>query len=179
MKLNFLKEAGLYGLSDEPSVRLFIAAGNVARQSRNPAKEADRKDKVFRAGNFYNFWQCSLKIRIFLKMMNYQNCFSLNHFILIMTIYQKPKVFLLNHFVEHSEYNKVIKNSSSFLMKIHQSLCTTNHSLKLVEFLLTTRFKFDRGKVHLLEQPVGKFLSDAKMSRWFSFVPRSTAVINK
>ena len=51
MKLNFLKEAGLYGLSDEPSVRLFIAASN-SGQSRNPTKEADRKDKVFRAGNF-------------------------------------------------------------------------------------------------------------------------------
>ena len=132
MKLNFLKEAGLYGLSDEPSVRLFIAAGN-SGQSRNPTKEADRKDKVFRAGNFQDFWQRSLKIRIFLKMMNYQN-FSPNHFILIMTIYQKSKVFLLNYLVEHSEYNKVIKNRSSFLMKIHQSLCLTNHSLKLGEF---------------------------------------------
>ena len=93
MKLNFLKEAGLYGLSDEPSVRLFIAAGN-SGQSRNPTKEADRKDKVFRAGNFQDFWQRSLKIRIFLKMMNYQN-FSPNHFILIMTIYQKSKVFFV------------------------------------------------------------------------------------
>ena len=66
MKLNFLKEAGLYGLSDEPSVRLFIAAGN-SGQSRNPTKEADRKDKVFRAGNFLRFLAMLPKIRIFFK----------------------------------------------------------------------------------------------------------------
>ena len=51
MKLNFLKEAGLHGLSDEPSVRLFIAKGDRG-QSLIPEKEADRKDKVFRAGKF-------------------------------------------------------------------------------------------------------------------------------
>lgn len=51
MNLNFLKEAGLNGLAEEPSVRLFIVEGNRG-QSLNPGKEADRKDKVFRAGNF-------------------------------------------------------------------------------------------------------------------------------
>ena len=51
MKLNFLKEAGLHGQADEPSVRLFIAKGDRG-QSLNPDKEADRKDKVFRAGKF-------------------------------------------------------------------------------------------------------------------------------
>ena len=54
MNLNFLKEAGLNGLSEEPSVRLFIAEGNRG-QSLNPKKEADRKDKVFRAGNSTEF----------------------------------------------------------------------------------------------------------------------------
>ena len=54
MKLNFLKEAGLHGLSDEPFVRLFIAKGDRG-QSLNPDKEADRKDKVFRAGKFPDF----------------------------------------------------------------------------------------------------------------------------
>ena len=55
MNLKFLKEAGLNGLSEEPSVRLFIAEGNRG-QSLNPGKEADRKDKVFRAGNFTEFF---------------------------------------------------------------------------------------------------------------------------
>ena len=54
MNLNFLKEAGLNGLSEEPSVRLFIAEGNRG-QSLNPRTEADRKDKVFRAGNYIEF----------------------------------------------------------------------------------------------------------------------------
>ena len=60
MKLNFLKEAGLLGLSDEPSVRLFISTGDRG-QSLNPEKEADRKDKVFRAGKFPDFMQFLLK----------------------------------------------------------------------------------------------------------------------
>ena len=54
MKLNFLKEAGLHGLSDDPSARLFISTGDRG-QSLNPGKEADRKDKVFRAGKFSDF----------------------------------------------------------------------------------------------------------------------------
>ena len=54
MNLNFLKEAGLNGLAEEPSLRLFIVEGNRG-QSLNPGKEADRKDKVFRAGNFSEF----------------------------------------------------------------------------------------------------------------------------
>ena len=54
MNLNFLKEAGLNGLSGKPSIRLFNAEGNRG-QSLNPGIEADRKDKVFRAGNFAEF----------------------------------------------------------------------------------------------------------------------------
>ena len=53
MNLKFLKEAGLNGLSEEPPVRL-LKEGNRG-QSLNPEKEADRKDKVFRAGNFTEF----------------------------------------------------------------------------------------------------------------------------
>ena len=62
MNLKFLKEAGLNGLSVEPSVRLFIAEGDRG-QSLNPGKEADRKDKVFRAGNFTEFLKINRILR--------------------------------------------------------------------------------------------------------------------
>ena len=62
MNLKFLKEAGLNGLSKKPSVRLFIAEGNRG-QSLNPGKEADRKDKVFRAGNFTEFLKINRILR--------------------------------------------------------------------------------------------------------------------
>ena len=62
MNLKFLKEAGLNRLSEEPSVRLFIAEGNRG-QSLNPGKEADRKDKVFRAGNFTEFLKINRILR--------------------------------------------------------------------------------------------------------------------
>ena len=70
MKLNFLKEVGLSGLSNEPSVRLFIAKGS-SGQSLNPRKEADRKDKVFRAGRFSKKLDFSIGY-ITLKILNFE-----------------------------------------------------------------------------------------------------------
>lgn len=71
MKLNFLKEVGLGGLSNEPSVRLFIAKGS-SGQSLNPRKEADRKDKVFRAGKFPKKKQDFSIGYITLKILNFE-----------------------------------------------------------------------------------------------------------
>ena len=120
MNLNFLKEAGLNGLAEEPSVRLFIVEGNRG-QSLNPGKEADRKDKVFRAGNFaecFNIFE--IKNWPNHSIPNYNKGFNSS----------KVNPLFLDHLVEHLEYNIVIKKKWLVLMKIHQSLCFTNHSLK-------------------------------------------------